>query len=139
MPAIGSVGTLPREGGPQYSSPLGMGRHQAQASRVDRNVAWKGKLTPDHCGQLWNRRRKEGPGLVTSREDQGAPPRLSQAARPYLPLGAPASTHTSLSSGSHTALGDGQSQVPIFQTRKLRLKKRQRLGISCTVKKHSWL
>ena len=51
---------------------LGTRQPGAQASsRMDGNVAWKGKLTLDHCGQLWDG-RKEGPGLVTSREDQGA-------------------------------------------------------------------
>lgn len=44
------------------------------SSRVERNMVWKGGLTLDHCGQPWDgRRRAEGSGLVTGREDQGMP------------------------------------------------------------------
>lgn len=82
-----------------------------------------------HPGPLWPALGWKDRG-ARPRDKQRGPsgPRPSQAARPYLsPEARQALTH-SLSRGSHAALGEERSWVPILQTRKLRLKKVQRLG-----------
>lgn len=105
-------------GTPTAPRGLGSSRHSVAA-------AWKGlwpggKAHLDHCDQPWDGRRRDRPGLVTGREDQGPPlhPRPSQTSRPYLSLRAPHKhPSTSCSWILTAALGARCLQTPTLQSR----------------------
>lgn len=100
-------------------------------------MAWKGKLTLDHCGQPWGGGR-DRPGLVTGREDQGPrpPPRPLGPGKlqgPTAPLRAPRKH-----SRTHV-LQQILTRLWELQDHKHPLCKQGSRGSCCTSRKCSWL